>query len=348
MINSRKKLILGVLLMFIVSILAAGCGGGSKPDGDKKPAEAPKEAPKPITMRLGDIHPPDYPTVVGDKKFAELVEQKTNGRIKIQVYPSGQLGDEKAVIEQVQLGAIDFTRVSAAPLGEFSKPLGFFALPYIFDNVDHLWRFLESSDGKSLLTGLESARMRGLTYYASGTRSFYSKGPIKSLADVKGKKIRVQQSKVTMDMISALGANATPMPAGEVFNALQTGIIDAAENNYPTYYFSGNHYQMAKYYIEDKHQMVPEILVMSKVAYDKLSAEDKKNIDEAAWESTKFQIESWNKYEKEARDKAVAAGTIITPVDDLKPWQDAVKPMIEKYQSDFKAQLELIEKYRKK
>lgn len=343
--SSRKKLIFGVLFMFIVSILAVGCGG-DKPAGEKK-VDAPKEAPKAITMRLADVHPPDYPTVIGDKKFAELVEQKTNGRIKITVYPSGQLGDEKAIIEQVQLGAIEFTRVSASPLGEFSKPLGVFSLPYLFDNADHLWRFLESAEGKTLLTGLESARMRGLSYYASGTRSFYANKPLKSIDDIKGKKIRVQQSKINMDMIAALGANATPMPYGEVFNGLQVGIIDGAENNFPSY-FSANHYQVAKHFINDQHQMVPEVLLMSKVAWDKLSAEDKKIMEEAAWESTKFQIESWNKYEKESRDKVIAAGSTVTDVTDVKPWQDAVKPMLDKYRDDFKTQFEAIEKYRKK
>jgi tripartite ATP-independent transporter DctP family solute receptor len=340
--SSRKKLILGVLVLFVLGIFAAGCGGS----GDQK-AAAPAETPKPITMRLGDVHPPDYPTVIGDLKFAELVEQKSNGRIKITVYPSGQLGDEKAVIEQVQLGAIEFTRISASPLGEFSAPFGVFSLPYIFDNVDHLWRYLESAEGKSLLTGLESSRMRGLAYYASGTRSFYSNKPLASFDDIKGQKIRVQQSRINMDMISSIGANATPMPYGEVFTGLQTGTIDAAENNFPSY-LSANHYQVAKHFINDQHQMVPEVLLMSKVAWDKLSAEDKKIIEDAAWESIKPQIESWNAYEKKAREEVIAAGSTVTDVTDLKPWQDAVKPMVDSYRDQFKAQFEAIEKYRQK
>jgi tripartite ATP-independent transporter DctP family solute receptor len=341
--KSRKVLILGLLVIFLASIFVMGCGGG-----EQKKTEAPKkEAPKTIVMRLGDVHPIDYPTVIGNLKFAELVGQKTNGRIKIEVYPSGQLGDEKAVIEQVQLGAIEFTRISASPLGEFSKPYGVFSLPYIFDNVEHLWRLLESPEGKALLVGLESSRMRGLAYYASGTRSFYGSQPLNSIADIKGKKIRVQQSKIAMDMITALGASPTPMPMGEVFTALQTGTIDGAENNFPSY-LSGNHYQVAKYYINDQHQMVPEVLLMSKVAWDKLSAEDKKIIEDAAWESIKFQVESWNKFEKEAREKVIAAGAIVVDVADLSPWQAAVKPMVDGYRDEFKAQFEAIEKYRKK
>jgi tripartite ATP-independent transporter DctP family solute receptor len=337
--KSRKKLIFGLLFIFAVSIFAIGCGG--------KKTEAPKEPAKPagITMRLGDVHPPYYPTVIGNKKFAELVEQKTNGRIKIEVYHSGQLGDEKAVIEQVQLGAIEFTRISSSPLGEFSKPFGVFSLPYIFDNTDHLWRYLESDDGKALLTGLESSRMRGLAYYASGTRSFYSSKPLNSVEDLRGKNIRVQQSKINMEMISALGATPTPMPYGEVFGGLQSGTIDVAENNFPSY-LSANHYQVARYFINDQHQMVPEVLLISKVAWDKLSEEDKKIIEEAAWESVKYQIESWNAFEKEAREKVVAAGSIVVDVADLSPWQAAVKSVVDSYRDEFRAQLEAIERYR--
>ena len=179
---------------------------------------------------------------MGDKKFAELVTERTKGRIKVEVYPSSQLGEEKAVIEQLQLGAVAFTRVSSAPLAEFHKPLGVFSLPYIFDSSAHMWKFLESADGMKLLDALQSSRFVGLCYYDPGARSFYSTKPIKSLADLKGLKIRVQQNKINMDMISALGASATPMPYGQVFSALQTGVIDGAENNFPSY-LTANHSQ---------------------------------------------------------------------------------------------------------
>ncbi|EAX48863.1 TRAP dicarboxylate transporter, DctP subunit [Thermosinus carboxydivorans Nor1] len=336
-----KKLLVAALSLFVAgSLLVSGCGSKSGSQGDKK-TEGAK-----YTWRLAETHPPDYPTTMGDKKFAELVYERTNGRIKIEVFPSGQLGEEKAVIEQVQLGAIELTRVNASPLAEFNKNFGVLSLPYIFDNDTHLWKFLQGDAGNKLLDSLEKSKMKGLAYYDSGARSFYARKPLNSIDDLKGLKIRVQQSKINMDMIAALGASATPMPYGEVFSALQTGVIDAAENNYPSY-FSSNHYQVAKYYILDKHQRTPEVLLISKTAWDKLSDEDKKIIKQAALDSVAFQREAWAKYEKDAEAKLRAAGVTITEVKDVKPWQDAVKSVIDKYRDEYKEMLDAIDQARK-
>jgi len=337
-----KKLATAVLSLLVAgSLLFAGCGQKqAAPTGDKK-AEGAK-----FTLRLAETHPPDYPTTMGDKKFAELVGERSNGRIKVEVFPSAQLGEEKAVIEQVQLGAIEMTRVSSAPLAEFNKQYGALSLPYIFDSEAHLWKFLEGPMGVQMLDGLEKSKMKGLAYYESGARSFYARTPLTSLNDIKGLKIRVQQNKVNMDMISALGASATPMGYGEVFSALQTGVIDAAENNYPSYY-SSNHYQSAKHFILDGHQRVPEVLLISKTHWDKMSDDDKKLIKQAALDSVKFQREAWAKYEKESEAKLREAGVTITVVSDVKPWQDAVRPVIEKYQTDFKDVLDAVAQARK-
>lgn len=330
----KKWLALGISMMAL-SLVLTGCSG------DDKKADAPKT----IVMRLADNHPDGYPTVVGDLAFAKAVEEKSKGRIKIDVKASGQLGDEKAVIEQVQLGALEFARVNASPLAEFHKPLGVFSLPYVFDNEEHLWRFLDSEDGKAMLASMESAKLRGLAYYSSGSRNFYSTKELKDINSLKGLKIRVQQSKINMDMIDALGASATPMPYGQVFSSLQTGVIDGAENNFPSY-DSSNHYQVAKYYIMDKHQVTPEILMMSKVAWDKLSAEDKKIIQEAAAESGKVQIAAWREYEKKSREKVVASGSTIVDVPDPAPWQAATKSVVDKYRSDYAKELDMIVKYK--
>lgn len=185
--------------------------------------------------------------------------------------------------------------------------------------------------------------MKGLAYYSSGARSFYSNKPVTSIADLKGQKIRVIQNKVNIDLMEALGANATPMPYGEVFSALQTGIIDAAENNYPSY-FTSNHYQQAKHLILDRHQRVPETLLISKITWDKLSEEDRKIISEAALESVATQRAEWERFEKDSEEKIKAAGVTITEVTDLKPWQDLVKPVIEKYRVDYGDLLDAIEK----
>lgn len=340
----RSKLAMALLSVVMAGALAAGCGGNTKEtitEADASGGGAQQEGPK-YSFRLADAHPEGYPTVVGDQKFAELVKEKSGGRITIEVFPSAQLGEEKAVIEQVQLGAIEFTRVSTGALGGFNKQYEVFSLPYIFENDEHLWKFLESDKGKELLGSLESSRMKGLAYYSSGARSFYSTKPLKTIDDLKGQKIRVIQNKVNIDLMEALGANATPMNYGEVYSALQTGIIDAAENNYPSYLSSG-HYDHAKNLILDQHQRVPETLLISKITWDKLSETDRNIIMEAAQESVAVQRAEWDRYEKESEEKIKAAGVTITEVTDFTPWQNAVKPVVDKYRAEYGELLDAIE-----
>jgi len=333
-----KKVLAIVLAMVMLVALVAGCGGAKK---EEKKAEGAK-----YTFRLGETHPAEHPTAQADKEFAKLVSERSKGRITINVFPGAQLGEEKAVIEQVQLGAVEFTRVSSGPLAEFNKQLGVFSLPYIFDSNEHMWKFLNGAAGEKLLKGLESSKFMGLAYFEPGDRNFYAKKPITKLEDLKGMKIRVIQNKINMDMIAALGASATPMPWGEVFSGLQTGVIDAAENNWPSF-LSSNHYQVAKYWISDAHQRVPEVLMMSKVAWDKLSDEDKKIIKQAAVDTVKIQRDLWAKSEKDAEAKVRAAGVTVVSVADLKPWQAAVKPVIDKYGTDYAETLKEIDAARK-
>jgi tripartite ATP-independent transporter DctP family solute receptor len=339
----KKKKITGILAATLLmgSILAA-CGKeattGTKDGGSK--AEEPK-----YTFRLADNQPPDYPTVVGDKKFAELVDERTDGRIKIEVFPSAQLGDEKSVLEQVQLGAIEFTRINSSPLAEFNDQFTALGLPYVFESEEHLWNFLNGEMGTKLLDGLEQSKMKGLAYYDSGSRSFYSTKQLKGVKDLKGQKIRVQQSKINIDFMEALGASATPMPYGEVFSALQTGIIDGAENNIPSL-DSSNHYQEAKNFILDHHQRIPEVLLISKAAWDKLSEKDQKIVKQAALDSVQAQREEWDKWEERSTKKLKEAGVTFTEVDDITPWKDAVKSMVGKYSKDYKEVMDAIEKAR--
>ncbi|GAA4714962.1 TRAP transporter substrate-binding protein [Brevibacillus fulvus] len=344
--NKKKSLMGAVATLLLAGSVLAGCSSSNTasptPDGGSENSGA--SGPQ-YTFRLADTHPPDYPTVIGDQKFADLVNERTNGRIKIEIFPSGQLGEEKAVLEQVQLGAIEFARTNAAPLAEFNEELSILSLPYIFDNDEHLWRFLEGEMGNKMLDDLEQSRMKGLAYYSSGARSFYSRKPLTSIEDLKGQKFRVQQTKVNIDLIEALGASATPMGYGEVFSALQTGVIDGAENNFPSYY-SSNHYQVAKNVILDTHQRTPEVLLISKSAWDKLSEEDKKIVKQAALDSVSTQRESWEKWEKESAEKLKAAGVTITEVTDLKPWQDAVKSVVEKHGSKYQEILDAVDKAR--
>ncbi|XEC94433.1 TRAP transporter substrate-binding protein [Paenibacillus tarimensis] len=350
----KKKWLGALIVLLMAALVAAGCGktnsgttGGTTetPKSEEQPnaAEQSKTSdsgPK-YNFRLAETHPADYPTTKGDMKFAELVNERTNGRITIDVFPSAQLGEEKAVIEQVQLGAIEFTRVSTGPMAEFNKDFGVFSLPYIFDSEEHVWKFLKSDTATELLDSLEKSSMKGLTYFSSGSRSFYSTKPLTKLEDLKGMKVRVIQNKLNMEIMEALGASATPMPYGEVYSSLQTGVIDAAENNYPSYY-SSKHYEVAKHYLLDSHQRVPEVLLISKQVWEKLSQEDQDVIKQAAIEATDYQREEWGKYEKESEQAVRDGGAIITEVQDLQPWKDAVKPVVDSYYEQYKTVLDAI------
>jgi tripartite ATP-independent transporter DctP family solute receptor len=231
-------------------------------------------------------------------------------------------------------------------LGEFNKQMSVFSLPYIFDSEDHMWKFLKGPMGEKMLDDLQQSKMKGLAYYTAGSRSFYAVKPLTGMDSIKGLKIRVMQNRINMEMVAALGGSATPMPAGQIFSALQTGVIDGAENNYPTF-LTQNHNQVAKHYLVDAHQRIPEVLLISKIVWDKLSPEDQKLIKQAALDSVAYQREVWTKTEKEAEDKVRASGVTITQVKDLKPWQAAVKPVIDKYGGDFKEVLDGIDKARK-
>jgi tripartite ATP-independent transporter DctP family solute receptor len=339
----KRKKITGILAAtLLMGTILAACG--KEEASTTKVGGAKAEDPK-YTFRLADNQPPDYPTVVGDKKFAELVEERTNGRIKIEVFPSAQLGDEKSVLEQVQLGAIEFTRINSSPLAEFNDQFTALGLPYVFDSEEHLWNFLNGEMGTKLLDGLEQSKMKGLAYYDSGSRNFYSTKPLKGVKDLKGQKIRVQQSKINIDFMEALGASATPMPYGEVFSALQTGIIDGAENNIPSL-DSSNHYQEAKNFILDHHQRIPEVLLISKAAWDKLSEKDQKIVKQAALDSVKAQREEWDKWEERSTKKLKDAGVTFTEVEDITPWKEAVKSIVDKYSTDYKEVMDAIEKAR--
>ena len=327
-----KKNVAILLSGLMLTAVVSGCGGDKK--DEKKDA-------KPIVLKLAENQPEDYPTTIGDKEFAKIVSEKTKGRIKIEVYAGGQLGDEKSVIEAIQMGGIDLARVNAQPLSDFSKKLRVLSLPYLFRDEAHLWKTLDGQVGEELLTSLKDSKMIGLAYYDSGARSFYnSKREVKVPDDMKGLKIRVQQSELMMDLVKSLGASPTSMAYGEVYSGLQTGVIDGAENNWPSY-FSTSHYEVAKNYTLDYHTRTPEVVIASKTVWDKLSAEDQKILKEAAKASQEVQKKSWKAYENKSIEAVKAKGNKVTEVTDYKAWQDAVKPMLEKHGKDFK---DLIEK----
>ncbi len=306
----------GILVLLLVFLAAGLCWGA-----------AAEEADELIVLRLAETHGADYPTTQGDYEFARLVEERTDGRIKIEVYPGSQLGEERAVIEQVQFGAIDFTRVSISPLAAFASDFNALQMPYLYRSPAHMWEVLNSEIGDEFLGSLEPAGFVGLSWFDSGARSFYnSVRPIKTVADLAGLKIRVQESALMVGLVEALGAVATPMPFGEVYSAIQTGVIDGAENNWPSYY-STSHYEVAGYYTLDEHTRVPEITIASKITMDKLSAADQEIIKQAAKDSMAFQIKAWADYEKVAEDAVVANGNEIYRLTDNSAFQDAMQPL---------------------
>ncbi|HCM25200.1 MAG: C4-dicarboxylate ABC transporter [Treponema sp. GWB1_62_6] len=308
---------------------------------DAGSAAAPA-AVKPIVLRLAETHPVDYPTTKGDMKFAELVKERTGGRIVIEVYPGSQLGQEKAVIEQVQFGAIDFTRVSVSPLAAFVKLFDTLQLPYLYRSEDHMWKVLLGPIGKELFASLEPANFIGIGWFEPGARNFYnSKRPVSKPEDLAGLKIRVQESELMVGLVSAFGAVATPMPYGEVYSGLQTGVIDGAENNWPSYE-STSHFEVAKYYTLDEHTRVPEIIIGSKISLQKLSAEDQAIIKQAALDAIPYQRQLWAEREKASEAKVRAGGSIITKIDDKAPWQARMQVLYAKQSNEIQALIKRI------
>lgn len=293
-----------------------------------------------IILKAACDHQEDYSTVQGLYLMGKLTETWTNGRIKIDVYPGAVLGSEKETIEQTQMGVIDINRVSVSPVISVYPKMAVFALPYIFASREHMWEVLEGEIGQTMLSEIEPTGFIGLAYMDSGARSFYTvKKPINSPADLKGMKIRTQKSPVMMDMVEAMGGKPVPMAFEEVYSALQTGVIDGAENNPPSYYET-SHYEVAKFYSLDGHAMVPEITLMSTKTWNTLSDTDKQIIKMAAIAAQELQRKLWLKDEVTSMNKVIEAGCkISTP--EKGPFMEAVKPVYEKYASEY---LELIEK----
>lgn len=284
-------------------------------------------------LKSSDTHPDGYPTVEGVKYFGELVKERTGGRYAVEIYHSAQLGEEKDTIEQVRSGVIELNRVSMAPFNGTVKETIIPALPYIFRSEDHMHKVMDGPIGDQIKAAFEPAGLVALAFYDAGSRSFYnSKQPIKTVADIKGLKFRVIQSDIFVDMTSALGANATPMPYGEVYSSVETGVIDGAENNFPSY-DTAKHFEVAKYYSLDEHTILPEVFVMNKAAFDKLTPEDQAIFRQAAKDSVSKQRELWSARTAQSRAAVEKAGATINDVEK-QGFIDAMKPVYEKHIKD--------------
>ena len=285
-------------------------------------------------FRAADTQSDDYPTVQALRYMGRLIDERTSGRLQIRVFHSRQLGEEKETIEQTRVGAIDLNRTNVALIGSFVPAMNVLAMPFLFRSIDHLQKVLDGPIGTEILDSFEPYGFVGLTFYDSGARSIYdSARPVRSLADLKGLRIRVQQSEQMSDMIRALGAEPVELPYGQVLTGLSTKLIDGAENNWPSFITTG-HYKYASFYTLTEHTMSPEVLVMSLKAWKSLSPEDQKLFRDAALESSRFMRKLWNDLEERSRQQAEAAGVTVIRDFDRKPFEAAMAPIYEKARRD--------------
>ncbi|MBL8806446.1 MAG: TRAP transporter substrate-binding protein [Rhodospirillales bacterium] len=306
----------------------------------------PAAAQAKMVIKATDVHPLGYPTVEAVVRMGKKLEAATNGRLSIQMFPSMQLGGEKEMIEQAQVGALQIARISVGPMGPLVPEMNVFNLPFIFRDNAHMEKVIDGEIGQELLKKLSdhpTAGLIGLCWMNAGTRNVYnSKHPITSVADLKGLKIRMMGNPVFVDTMNSLGGNGVAMGFDQLINALQTGVVDGAENNEPSY-DSGQHYRYAKYYSMTGHLMIPEILVYSKKSWQTLSAADQQLIAKVSKEAQLEQRKLWYDGEKEAMKKMIAAGAIVNEVKDKTQFQAAVKPVWDKYGAPLKPLIDRIQ-----
>ncbi len=298
-----------------------------------------------VVMKATDVHPLGYPTVEAVVRMGKKLEEATKGRLSIQMFPSMQLGGEKEMIEQAQLGALQIARISVGPMGPLVPEMNVFNLPFVFRDSAHMEKVIDGEIGTEILKKLSdhpTANLIGLCWMNAGSRHVYnSKKPIEKVEDLKGLKIRMMGNPLFVDTMNALGGNGVAMGFDQLINAMQTGVVDGAENNEPSY-DSGQHYRYAKFYSRTGHLMIPEILVFSKKSFSALSAEDQALVMKLAKEAQAEQRKLWNEREAEAVKKMKEAGVVMNEVADKKAFQDAVKPVWDKYGAQHKALIERI------
>lgn len=281
-----------------------------------------------------NIHVAGYPNTVALDKFAELLKEKSNGRMTLKMYHAGTLGSQPDAIEQVRLGGLEIANFSMGPMGPIVPEANVVSLPFIFKSHDQMWRALEGKAGEMINAGMEKKGLISLAYYDAGARSFYnSEKPIKTPADVVGMKIRVMNNDLYSGMIKALGGNPSPMAFSEVYQSLKTGVVDGAENNWPSYESTG-HYEVAPYYSNSQHLIIPETLCINADVYNSLSAADQKILKEAAQESAVLQRQLWKEREKASEDKVLKSGVKYNDIPDKSAFQAAMKPVYEKFLTD--------------
>lgn len=281
-----------------------------------------------------NIHVAGYPNTIALDKFAELLNQKSGGKMQLKMYHAGTLGSQPDAIEQVRLGGLEIANFSLGPLGPVVPEANVVSLPFIFKDPDHAFRVLDGKAGDMINEGLAKKGLVSLAWYDGGARSFYnSKKPIQAPADVVGMKIRVMNNDLYSGMINALGGNPSPMAFSEVYQSLKTGVVDGAENNWPSYESTG-HYEVAKYYSLSQHLIIPETLCINADVWSKLSADEQKILKEAAQESALLQRKLWKERSQASEEKVLAGGAVANAIPDKSAFQAAMKPVYEKFLAD--------------
>ena len=280
-----------------------------------------------------NIHPPDYPVSRGMDRFGELVAQRTNNRIRLRTYHSAQLGQQDEAIQQMRLGSIDFAEFNLSPLNNLAPLTQIVTLPFLFRDVPHMQAVMDGPIGDEIGAQLEALGIVPLAWYDAGARSMYTTRPVRVPADLRGMKIRVQTSDLWIDIMRALNANPTPLPFGEVYTSLQSGVIDGAENNWPSYE-STRHFEVARNYTTTEHSNVPEILAISRQRWQRLNAADREIVRTAARESAAYQRTLWAERERVSRERVIAGGATVIEITDRAPWQALMEPVYAKYASD--------------
>ena len=284
-----------------------------------------------IVLKLSHGLDQKHPVHIAMEFMAKRLKELSDGKVELQVFPSGQLGNETDNIAQLQRGALAMTKTSAAPMESFIPEMAVFSIPYIFRNETHYWNVLDSPLGKEMLKLGDAKGLHGLCYYDSGSRNFYTiKKPVLTPDDLKGLKIRVMNSRTSMDMVEALGGQPTPIPWGELYTALQQGLVDGAENNPPSFY-TNRHYEVCKYFSFDEHTRIPDILMISTKVWSRLSPEVRKWVQQAADDSSKFQRKLWKEKTTEAVEEVKKFGVKIY-YPDKKPFVEKVRKMHKRYE----------------
>lgn len=298
-----------------------------------------------IVLKATDVHPLGYPTVEAVVRMGKRLEAATNGRISIQMFPSMQLGGEKEMIEQAQVGALQIARISLGPMGPLVPELNAFNLPYVFRDPAHMTKVVTGPIGDEMLKKISdhpNSNLIGIAWMTGGTRNVYSKKPVKSMEDLKGQKIRMMGNPIFVDTMNAMGGNGVAMGYDQLINALQTGVVDGAENNEPSY-TSGQHYRYAKYYSMTQHLIIPEILVFSKRSWNNLKKEDQDLIMKEAKVAQAEQWKLWDDFEKKSIADMKAAGVEIIQVDNKAMAEAVKKAVYEKHAKPLQAMIERVQ-----